>query len=84
MDALDYWRLCDAVSVVQAALLIVGEDPSVIQYDVDGRPPARRPTGYDAAKAALINAIRGERLPATRIDAVNEDGTSGTCWFPQR
>ena len=28
MDVFDYWRLCDQLSVVQAALLIVGEDPS--------------------------------------------------------
>jgi hypothetical protein len=31
MDALDYWRLCDYLSVVQIALLIVGEDPSQFQ-----------------------------------------------------
>jgi hypothetical protein len=31
MDALDYWRLCDALSVVQAALLIVDGDPSEAQ-----------------------------------------------------
>jgi hypothetical protein len=31
MDALNYWRLCDELSVVQAALLIVDEDPSEAQ-----------------------------------------------------
>ena len=28
MEKMDYWRLCDEFSVVQAALLIVGTDPS--------------------------------------------------------
>src|SRR5262249_59629063 len=39
MDALDYWRFCDEVSVVQAALLIVGEDPAASQeYIADWEP----------------------------------------------
>lgn len=65
MDALDYWRLCDEVSVVQAALLIVGQDPSGWQECVDINYSQDRPPGYDAAKAALIHAIEGKRLRAT-------------------
>ena len=64
MDALDYWRLCDEVSVVQAALLIVGEDPAASQEYIAGWEPEKRPRGYDAVRAALVNAIRGKRLPA--------------------
>jgi hypothetical protein len=79
MDALDYWRLCDELSVVQAALLIVGEDPSQCQDYL--AEPVKRPTGYDAAKAALINAIRGKRLAANVIDLVNDHGNShGPDW----
>jgi hypothetical protein len=81
MDVLDYWRLCDELSVVQAALLIVGEDPSQFQDYIDTQHFSNRPSGYDAAKAALINAIRGKRLPAKVIDAVDERGDSlGTNW----
>jgi hypothetical protein len=36
----------------------------------------KRPAGYDAAKAALINAIRGKRLAANVIDSVNDHGNS--------
>ena len=64
MNALDYWRLCDELSVVQAALLIVGEDPSESQDYIDNWQPDRRPKGYEAAKAALTNAINAQRLPA--------------------
>jgi hypothetical protein len=72
MDSLDYWRLCDELSVVQAALLIVGEDPSALQWRIDKTGPHDRPVGYDAAKAALVHAIRGKRLPARIIERHEE------------
>ena len=74
MEALDYWRLCDEVSVVQAALLIVGEDPSQIQDYVDSNSPQNRPPGYDAVINALQNAIFAKRLPAS-IGYTGEDET---------
>src|SRR5262249_49608517 len=81
IDPLDYWRLCDELSVVQAALLIVGVDPSGVQEGVDLQRPSNRPTGYNAAKAALINAVNGKRLAATVVNSVGEDGWSfGADW----
>jgi hypothetical protein len=68
MDPLDYWRLCDELSVVQAALLIVGEDPSGTQDYIDQQQAENRPEGYTAAKAALVNAIRGKRLRANIVE----------------
>jgi hypothetical protein len=65
MDSLDYWRLCDEVSVVQAALLIVRCDPSESQEYVMGWDASKRPIGFDAAMAALTHAILAKRLPAT-------------------
>jgi hypothetical protein len=64
LDPLDYWRLCDELSVVQAALLIVGRDPSGMEDGIDLVRPSNRPVGYNAAKAALINAVNGKRLAA--------------------
>ncbi len=45
MEKLDYWRLCDELTVVQAALLITGEDPGVapdwvINWDADYSAPS--------------------------------------------
>jgi hypothetical protein len=61
MESLDYWRLCEEFTVVQAALLIVGADPTrsqnINQWD-------QLPLGYEAAKTALLNAIGSKRLPA--------------------
>jgi hypothetical protein len=67
MDTIDYWRLCDELSVVQAALLIVGQDPSDWQESVELNYTQSKPPGYDAARAALIHAIEGKRLRATIV-----------------
>jgi hypothetical protein len=79
-DALDYWRLCDELSVVQAALLIVGEDPSKLQHRMDTTPPENRPAGYDAAKAALMNAINRKRLPAGIAERDDTDCPGEVDW----
>ena len=59
-----YWRLCDELSVIQAALLIVGEEPAGIQEWVLSNTAQDRPAGFDAAFAALKNAIRAKTLKA--------------------
>ena len=73
LPGLDYWRLCDQLSIVQAALLIAGSDPSSEQSYVEGWKPHLRPTGYEAAKAAISNslykgAIKGVYIPVFDID----------------
>jgi len=75
MDALDYWRLCEQLTVVQAALLIAGFDPSEDGNEVyvEGRDPHNHPPGYDAAKAAvsaalLSGGIEGRLVPEYEYD----------------
>ena len=65
MESLEYWRLCDEFSVIDAALLIVGEDPSISRDYTQHLTAVSFPKGYSAAKTALINAIYGKRLNAT-------------------
>jgi hypothetical protein len=70
MDSLDYWRLSDEVSVVQAAILVIGEDPSKNQEYIEGWEAHSRPVGYDAVLSALKNAVRSGAMAATiRNDA---------------
>jgi hypothetical protein len=65
-EAMDYWRLCDELSVIQAAALCVGIDPSDERGSrCDGWAAHEQPLGYAAAKAALTHAINAGRLPAT-------------------
>ncbi|MDA1311288.1 MAG: hypothetical protein O2985_17005 [Proteobacteria bacterium] len=67
MDGLDYWRLCDHLSIVQAALLVCDFDPADYQDSIE-ESDTNKPAGYEAAKAAISNAlskrlIGGELIP---------------------
>jgi hypothetical protein len=64
LEGLDYWRLCDELSVVQAALLIVGQDPAMSQHNVLELDPSDRAPGFDAALAALKHAINAKGMAA--------------------
>jgi hypothetical protein len=58
MDGLDHWRICEEFSVIQAAMLIVGIDPSLQSPEsmkADERPPRWNPT-----LTALKHAIPGK------------------------
>lgn len=57
MELFNYWRLCDDLSIMQAALLVVGENPSSNE-NVEQWEASKRPYGYDAAKTAIINGLR--------------------------
>lgn len=69
MEKMDYWRLCDELSVVQAALLIVGLDPAEFYYVMEWEGN-KRPENFSAALAALSHAILGGRLHATIRKAI--------------
>jgi hypothetical protein len=69
MEKMDFWRLCDELSVVQATLLIIGLEPGE-NYNVMSCPEDKRPDNFSAAFAALSHAILGGRLPATIRNAV--------------
>lgn len=53
----DYWRLCEELTIIQASLLIVGEDPGPIWSDVERWDINERPRGYEAVKHALLCAL---------------------------
>ena len=63
MEKIDYWRLCDELSVVQTALLMVGINPEEYPYVMNYKED-ERPENFSAALAALSHAILGDRLPA--------------------
>jgi len=64
MEKMDYWRLCDELSVVQATLLILNINPGEYLYVMDWAVH-ERPENFSAVLSALVNAIHGGRLPAT-------------------
>lgn len=58
MESLDYWRLCDELSITQAALLLLDIDPSGEGGYVESLEMHERPIGYEAIKTAIITAIQ--------------------------
>lgn len=73
MDTLDYWRLCDELNIVQAALLVANCDPSSEFGNVEKWEMHKRPQGYEAAKTAITNAfergaIKGKLVPEYEYD----------------
>ena len=65
MEELEYWRLCSELTVIQAALLISGINPSSeVGSRCEDWKPEERPDGYEAAKSALAQAILSGGLNA--------------------
>jgi len=65
MDGIGFWKHCEEISVVQAALLAVSCDPAknakVESWEVD-----ERPDGYEALATLIKNAILSDKLKAKR------------------
>lgn len=74
MQGIDYWRLNDELTITQAALLIVGVDPSSTagSYCEEWKPEDQ-PTGYQAAKHALMNGLRSGTLPGNLVPLFEYD-----------
>lgn len=82
MDNLDFWRFCDELNVIQATLLILGQDPTGLQDHVKSRISSERPRGYDACETALVNSIISKRLPAKlKNEVIEEWDSKGENYF---
>ena len=77
-DDLDYWRLCDEMSIYEAALLIAGQSPGQLPH-VENWDTDKRPRGYEAAKSAITNALRGGRIRGT----IEQQSTNDVNGFPE-
>ena len=72
MEPLDYWRLCDELTILQAALLVAGVDPSQ-HHAVENWNVHDRPIGFEAAKSAITNALRRDAIEGTAIEFTEHD-----------
>jgi len=74
MENLDYWRLCDELTIIHAALLFVGIDPSSeTGSECENWKPHERPPGYDAVKLAISDALRRKQING-RLFTIDEGG----------
>ena len=70
MKPLELWRLCSVLTVHQAAMLLVGANPSASSVEDE------RPDGYEAAKCAISQAVRNRAIDghlSTDMGNVNVD-----------
>lgn len=57
MESIFLWRLCETLTIPQAALLMIGCDPENLECEVEITHGSKPPEGYGPCKAALISAI---------------------------
>ena len=71
--------MCDELSVIQAALLIAGRDPSSDADYIEGWEPEKRPLGYEAAKTAISNALRRGAINGRLVPIYEHDMNGNIC-----
>jgi len=81
MDNLDYWRLCEELNIVQAALLVVGEDASMAEY-AEGWEIHKRPVGYEAAKTAICSGLRNHIRYEQEINEIEAEEAKLWAEYP--
>jgi hypothetical protein len=79
MENLDYWRLCDELNIIQAALLLAETDPSGENGYAEDQPMHERPHGYEAAKTAITNALRRGAIKGRLIPDYEYDINGNRC-----
>ena len=76
MEKLERWRLCEALNVRQATLLILGLDPDDYLH-LDESVSGDSPDGFNPTIQALIRAIKNEQIPAEIIIDFDEVSVLG-------
>jgi hypothetical protein len=78
----EYWKLADNLTVVQAALLIVGEEPSGQQEYILGWNEENRPEHFNAVFSAIKNSVTIGILRAeSRFDAEPRYQANQDIWL---
>lgn len=85
----DYWKLCDDVTIVQAALLVLDVEPEGVQervFDAVTFQEPVKPEGFDTILAALTSALASDKLKPTSIVKIKtrvqtEDDVGAPAWM---
>jgi hypothetical protein len=75
--AMDVWRWCDELTVMQAALLANGVDPGAEGCHVEDWDKDKRPGGYEAAKHAITRALKTGKINGEVISETHQDFNGG-------
>ncbi|RRD66679.1 hypothetical protein EII19_09210 [Comamonadaceae bacterium OH2310_COT-174] len=63
----DFWRVPSELTVQQAALLVVGVDPSGNEHACEGWQVQERPRGYEAVKQGISAALRAGKITGKNV-----------------
>lgn len=63
----DFWRLPFELTVQQAALLVVGVDPSGNEHACEDWKVQERPRGYEAVKQGISAALRARKITGKNV-----------------
>lgn len=85
-DDLDIWRLSDELNMIDAAVLIIGENPSEKIENSDGGSFQQRTNydNFDAAFKSLRNAIFKNKLRATITYNTRQEATMSVPYYADR
>ena len=76
----EYWRLATELTIRQAALLIVGQEPSSeTGTNCEDWKEHERPHGYEAVKQALVSALRKKLINGECIPIMEYDINGNEC-----
>lgn len=75
----EHWLLCEELSVIQAALLIVGKDPASEYGLCEGWQVHERPEGYEAVRRAIWAALRTGRIKGSLVQMKDTDINGNFC-----
>ena len=67
MNKLEYWKLCDDFTVVQAALIVCGIPPEEQQWAVERKSDSQCPPGYVAIRTAFRHALMSGKMKPTKV-----------------
>lgn len=73
----DLWLILSEVSVMEAALLIIGIEPQGVTQGLENMPDLSLPRGYLAARGAVVSAIQKGEIPGELVDLTFIDEHGG-------
>lgn len=73
MEELDFWRLNESLTVIQAALLVAGASPGSLGDYVEHMDLESRPGDYEAAKYAIRAALLAGKIEGRIVEEVEFD-----------
>jgi hypothetical protein len=64
MESIDFWKLCDQLTVEHAGLLVAGYNPSEHIY-VENQSVELQPMGYYGARHAVLSGLKSKKIEGT-------------------